>query len=99
MNRFSDRGSTPLVSSPEGRAAKLGLLEFEKYCNPTTVKFVHCLEYFITEGRAAKLGLFEVENDDPTTVALIRCVECYITIQEVDPLPLVSAAGDRLYFL
>ena len=43
MNRFSDAGSTPAVSSPEGRAANLGLLKVEKYGNPTTVEFVRCL--------------------------------------------------------
>ncbi|MBO4933246.1 MAG: hypothetical protein J6I42_13820 [Clostridia bacterium] len=41
MNRFSDAGSTPAVSSPEGRAANLGLLEVKKYSNPTTVEFFH----------------------------------------------------------
>jgi len=39
MNRFSDASSTLAVSSPEGRAATLGLLEVEKYGNPTTVEF------------------------------------------------------------
>ena len=34
MNRFSDAGSTPAVSSPEGRAAKLGLLEVENMAIP-----------------------------------------------------------------
>ena len=38
MNRFSDAGSTPAVSSTEGRAAKLGLLEVKNYSNPTTVE-------------------------------------------------------------
>jgi len=43
MNRFSDAGSTPAVSSPEGRAAKLGLFEVEKCGDPTTVEFVRCV--------------------------------------------------------
>ena len=32
-----------LLSIPEGRAAKLGLLEVKKYGNPTTVEFVRCV--------------------------------------------------------
>ncbi len=70
MNRFSDAGSTPAVSSPEGRAAKLGLLEVESYGNPTTVEFVRCVGCSSPEGRAARLGFLEVKNyGNPTTVA------------------------------
>ena len=32
-----------LLSIPEGRAAKLGLSEVEKYSIPTTVEFIRCL--------------------------------------------------------
>ena len=62
MNRFSDAGSTPAVSSTEGRAAKLGLSEVENCSIPTTVEFVRCVGCSSTEGRAAKLGLHKLEN-------------------------------------
>ena len=79
MNRFSDRGSTPLVSIPEGRAAKLGLLEVKKYGNPTTVEFVRCMGCSIPEGRAAKLGLSEVEKCSiPTTMEFVHSMGCSI---------------------
>ena len=62
MNRFSDAGSTPAVSSPEGRAANLGLSEVENCSIPTTVEFVRCVGCSSTEGRAVKLGLHKLEN-------------------------------------
>ena len=77
MNRFSDAGSTPAVSSPEGRAANLGLSEVGNCSIPTTVEFVCCVGCSSPEGRAAKLGFSEVENCSiPTTVELVRCEGC-----------------------
>ena len=71
------RGSTPLISIPEGRAAKLGLSKVKNYSNPTTIEFVRCAGCSIPEGRAAKRGLSKVKNySDPTTIEFVLCVGC-----------------------
>ena len=60
MNRFSDAGSTPAVSIPKGRAAKLGLLEVKNYGNPTTVEFVRCVGCSIKNSRMRFIRGFSI---------------------------------------
>ena len=54
MDAFSDAGSTPAVSSTEGRAAKLGLSEVDDYRNPTTVE-VSSVMGFLFSAESARL--------------------------------------------
>ena len=60
MNRFSDAGSTPAVSSGSA-AAELGYVYCKLNQHPTTVEFVRCVGCSSPEGREAKLGLFDIK--------------------------------------
>ncbi len=68
MNRFSDAGSTPAVSSPEGREAKLGLLEVKNYGSPTTVEFARCMGYSIGSAIAELGYVYFKSNQHSTTM-------------------------------
>ena len=57
MNRFSDAGSTPAVSSGSA-AAKLGYVYCKSNQHPTTIEFVLCVGCSMSEGRAAKTRPF-----------------------------------------